>query len=149
MMIEYWHWVVFGLLMITLEVMAPGAFFLWVGIAAFILGGTVFLLPFTSLTVQLILFGILALLSTIVGRRVMRIVTSTAAPSLLNRRGQQFVGQVIALDAPIVNGQAHITVGDSKWRVKGPDLPAGTVVKVVDVDGNVLIVVEKETKNHH
>jgi membrane protein implicated in regulation of membrane protease activity len=148
MMVEYWHWVVLGLLMIILEVMAPGAFFLWIGIAAFILGGTLFLLPFTSLTIQLILFGVLAVLSTIGGRRVMRNVTS-AAPSLLNRRGQQFVGQVIALDVPIVNGKAHATVGDSKWRIKGPDLPAGTVVKVVDVDGNVLIVVEKESKTRH
>lgn len=144
MMLEYWHWVVFGFLMITLEVMIPGAFFLWVGIAAFLLGAIVFLFPFTSLAIQLVTFGVLALLATIAGRKVMRQVTSTATPSLLNRRGQQFIGEVIALDVPIVNGQAHVTVGDSKWRVKGPDLPAGTVVKVVGVDGNILIVIAND-----
>jgi membrane protein implicated in regulation of membrane protease activity len=144
MMLQYWHWLVFGLVLIALEVMVPGAFFLWIGITALILAGIVLLLPMTSVAVQLVLFGVLALLTTILGRKVMRRVSKNAPPSLLNRRGQQFVGEVFALDAPIVNGQAHVSIGDSKWRIKGPDLPEGTVVMVVGVDGNVLIVVKQD-----
>jgi inner membrane protein len=144
-MLEYWHWVIFGLLLIALEVMVPGAFFLWIGITAFILGAICYLFPFTTVAVQLILFGVLALLTTIVGRKIMRKASHEAAPSLLNRRGQQFIGEIITLDVPIVNGHAHVTVGDSKWRVKGPDLPAGTMVKVVEVEGNILIVKDKDS----
>jgi hypothetical protein len=33
-----------------------------------------------------------------------------------------------------------VEVDDSSWRVKGPDLPAGTRVKVTGVDGVVFIV---------
>jgi len=142
-MLQYWHWVIAGLVMIAFEVMVPGAFFLWLGIAALVLGGTVFVFPFTSVAVQFLLFGVVAVISTIVGRKVIRKVSNGVAPSLLNRRGQQFIGEILVLDVPIVNGHAHVTVADSKWRVKGPDLPAGTVVKVVGVDGNVLIVIEK------
>ena len=144
MMLQYWHWIILGLVLIAAEVMVPGAFFLWVGIATLILGGITFLFPLTSVAIQLVLFGVLSLLTTIVGRKVMRNISEGTQPLLLNRRGQQFVGELIALDAPIVNGQAHVTVGDSKWRVKGPDLPVGTVVKVVGVDGNMLIVVKKD-----
>ena len=146
MMLEYWHWVIFGLVTIAAEVMAPGAFFLWVGIAALLLGGIVFLFPFTSVTVQLVLFGVFALLATVAGKKVMRMVAKGTVPSSLNRRGEQFVGKTLVLDVRIKNGQAHITVGDSKWRVKGPDLAAGSVVKVVGVDGNMLIV---ETDKAH
>ena len=143
MMLAYWHWVILGLGMVALELMIPGAFLLWIGIAALILGGITFLFPL-SVTVQLVLFGVIALLATIVGRKVIRLQVDDGAPVTLNRRGQQLVGQTIVLDVPIVNDHAHVTVADSKWRVKGPDLPAGAVVKVVGVDGNMLIAVKED-----
>ena len=144
MSLEYWHWIVLGFGLIALEVMVPGAFFLWVGITALIFGGLTLLFPLIPVAAQLAMFGALALLVTILGRKFVRFQGSAEAPSTLNRRGQQFVGQTIVLDSPIVNGQAHVTVADSKWRIKGPDLPAGSVVKVVDVDGNMLVVVKKD-----
>lgn len=140
MIIHYWHWIILALGMIAAEVMLPGAFFLWVGIAAGILAGTVFLFPFTSPSVQLVLFGVLSILTTIMGRKAMRPFAKEATPSFLNRRGQQLVGQTLTLDVPIVNGHAHVTVADSKWRVKGPDLPIGASVQIVGVEGNMLIV---------
>ncbi len=139
MMLAYWHWVVLGLVMIALEVMIPGAFFIWIGIAALILGGVTFLFPL-SVTAQLLLFGVVVLSVTVLGRKIIRFQANGRVVPTLNRRGQQFVGQTIVLDVPIVNGRAHVTVADSKWRIQGPDLPAGAVVKIVGVDGNTLIV---------
>lgn len=144
MMLAYWHWVILGLSLVALEVMMPGTFFIWIGIAALILGGITFLFPLMSVTAQLLLFGIIALLVTILGRKIIRLQVEGGDTATLNRRGQQFVGQVIVLDAPIINGRAHVTVADSKWRIQGPDLPTGAVVKVVGVDGNMLIVVQDE-----
>jgi membrane protein implicated in regulation of membrane protease activity len=85
-------------------------------------------------------------LVTILGRKFVRFQGSSETPSTLNRRGQQYVGQTIVLDVPIENGQAHVNVADSKWRIKGPDLPAGSIVKVVGVEG-IMLVVEKKTKS--
>jgi hypothetical protein len=140
MMLQYWHWILLALGMVAAEIMVPGAFFLWIGIAACILAGTAFLFPFTDASIQLFLFGIFSILTTVIGRKVVYPFWKGTAPSLLNRRGQQLVGQTITLDVPIVNGHAHITVADSKWLVKGPDLPTSTVVKVVGIEGNTLVV---------
>ncbi len=43
-----------------------------------------------------------------------------------------------------MNGRGSVSSGDTIWRVKGPELAAGTRVKVVGVDGTVLKV-EPET----
>jgi inner membrane protein len=142
-MLAYWHWVILGFSMIALEVTIPGAFFIWIGIAALILGSTTFLFPLMSLTAQLLLFGVAVPLVTVLGRRIVRLQADGEVPATLNRRGQQFVGRTIVLDAPIVNGRAHVTVADSKWTLQGPDLPSGSVVKVVGVEGNMLIVAQE------
>lgn len=142
MILAYWHWVILGLVMVALEVLVPGAFFLWIGITTLIMGGVTFVLPLLSVTFQLILFGILVLVVTVLGRKIVRFQSAKESFTTLNRRGEQFVGETIILDVPIVNGHAHVSVADSKWRVKGPDLPAGAVVKVIGVEGNLLVVEE-------
>ncbi|TIU25428.1 MAG: NfeD family protein, partial [Mesorhizobium sp.] len=48
----------------------------------------------------------------------------------LNRRGAQMVGRTATLSEPIQNGRGRIRLGDTLWRVSGPDLPAGTQVRV-------------------
>jgi inner membrane protein len=128
-MLAYWHWVILGFSMIALEVTIPGAFFIWIGIAALILGSTTFLFPLMSLTAQLLLFGVAVPLVTVLGRRIVRLQADGEVPATLNRRGQQFVGRTIVLD--------------SKWTLQGPDLPSGSVVKVVGVEGNMLIVAQE------
>jgi membrane protein implicated in regulation of membrane protease activity len=59
---------------------------------------------------------------------------------LLNQRGEQLIGRTATLSEPIINGFGRIKLGDTLWRVKGPDLPAGTQVKVVSVNDLELVV---------
>lgn len=146
MELAYWHWLLLGFGMVIAELALPGTFFLWVGIAAFGLSGLVLGIPELSVTVQLVTFGIFAPLVMIAGRKVFRVFASQKLPSLLNRRAQQHIGQVIVLDVPIVHGQAHVTIGDSKWRIHGPDLPAGTGVKITAVEGNMFVVIPDNGK---
>ena len=140
MTIAYWQWLLFGFCLISAEAMIPGAFFIWAGTAAVVLGGAVFFFPLEASS-QFVLFGVLAPLFAVIGKKVIRKQSGTHPQSLLNRRAEQFVGHVMTLDVPIVHNHAHVTIGDSKWRVKGPDLPGGTDVKVVGMEGNMLIVV--------
>jgi hypothetical protein len=58
----------------------------------------------------------------------------------LNRRGSQYVGREFTLEAPIVNGVGKVDVDDSTWRVRGPNLPAGSQIRVTRIDGVVLVV---------
>lgn len=58
----------------------------------------------------------------------------------LNRRGEQYVGRSFTLTEPIINNNGVIRVDDSTWRINGADLPAGSTIKVVGVQGVILQV---------
>ncbi|MDD9876325.1 MAG: NfeD family protein, partial [Magnetovibrio sp.] len=91
---------------------------------------------------QLVIFAVLSVVAGIAGRIwVSHRPTETDEPNL-NRRGEQYIGRVFTLDGAIVNGVGKIKVGDSHWRVSGDDMPAGSQVSVVDVEG-VTLRVEK------
>ena len=53
---------------------------------------------------------------------------------LLNKKGAQLVGERVPLESAIVAGRGRVKIGDAFWTAVGPDLPAGTRVRVVAVD---------------
>jgi inner membrane protein len=55
-----------------------------------------------------------------------------------------FVGRVLSLERPIVDGLGMVTIGGTLWRVAGRDCAAGKHVKVVYAEGTLLIVVPLE-----
>jgi membrane protein implicated in regulation of membrane protease activity len=134
---------VLALILIAGEVLVPGYFLLWIGIAAAAMGVIAFALPTLGVLAQAILFAVLAFISCIVywkfvRPRLQRDVTADAA--LLNRRGARMIGQRYVLQTAIINGRGKAQVGDGQWLVEGPDLPAGTEIEVVGVDGTTLKV---------
>lgn len=144
--IGYWHWLIFGILLIALEILMPGSFFLWIGLSALVVGGLSWAFPL-PISVVYLLFGGLAIGFTVAGRRYFSVDQNDKNKSQLNRRAEQYIGQHITLSQAIVNNQGRAGIGDSVWRVKGPDLPVNTVVEVVGVEGNTLIVIEILGKN--
>lgn len=139
----HYLWWVLALILIAGEVLVPGYFLLWIGIAAAAVGVIVFALPNLSVLAQAILFAVLAFISCIaywkfVRSRVQR--SASAESELLNRRGARMVGQRYVLETAIVNGRGKARVGDGQWLVEGPDLPSGATVEVIGVDGTTLKV---------
>ncbi len=49
--------------------------------------------------------------------------------------GLVLVGKVFTLRTAIVNGRGRLSVSGSTWLVAGPDMPAGSNVRVIGVDG--------------
>ncbi len=138
--LQFWHWMILGLGLAVIEVLAPGTFFLWLGIAAGLTGMLLLAIPGLGWQVQLIVFGVLSV-AIVAGWRYYLIRRPTQSDdSTLNRRGEQYVGRVFALVEAIVDGRGTVRVGDSNWRADGPDLPAGTKVRVTGVAGTVLMV---------
>src|SRR5437016_339303 len=134
-----WSWLVLGLVLMALEVAAPGVFLFWLGLAALLVG----LLSFPvdmSWEVQLIAFAVLSLAAVPVWRRLARAKSSTPEQGFLNRRADALVGRVFTLEKPIQDGIGTVRVDDTIWRVAGPDAPAGSRVKVVRADGASLTV---------
>jgi membrane protein implicated in regulation of membrane protease activity len=132
-----WAWIVAGLVLLGLELMAPGVFLMWFGIAALLTGGIAFLTDFTW-QIDLLIFVVLAIVAVIVGRRTFN--RGTGEQPLLNQRAQRLVGTTYVLAEPIVDGQGRVRIDDTMWRISGPDLPAGARVRVAGVDGTLLTV---------
>jgi membrane protein implicated in regulation of membrane protease activity len=138
--LSFWHWLVLGVVLSTIEAFVPGAFFLGMGISALIVGGGLWLLPDTDWKMQLFAFAVLSAVSIIAGRKLLKHHPVVSDQPLLNQRGAQYVGRNFNLHEPIVNGDGKIRVDDSTWRVSGQDAPAGTLVRVTGVSGVVLEV---------
>lgn len=128
-----WNWMVLGFILLALEIAVPGVFLLWIGIAALIIGAASLALwdaGFWTWQVQVVAFLILSLVSAYVGKQIVRRREGESDQPLLNRRGAQMIGRTATLAEPIREGRGRIQLGDTLWRVSGPDLPAGTRVKV-------------------
>jgi membrane protein implicated in regulation of membrane protease activity len=136
----FWHWWILAGLLMVLEVVAPGVFLLWLGIAAAITGLIAYVVPTMDWQWEALVFAMLSIV-TVWGWRYYqrRNPTETDLP-MLNRRGEQYVGRRLSLDQPIVNGRGQVKVDDSTWRVEGADLPAGTAIVVTGVKGTILVV---------
>ena len=138
--LTYWHWFIIAAILIILEVFAPGAFMLWIGIAAGVVGAVLYFVPAMTWEYQFILFSLAAVGSIVAWRSYRNKHPAVTDEPTLNRRGAQYVGRVFTLDAPIVNGIGKLRVDDSHWRISGADAPIGAQVRVVAADGATLNV---------
>ena len=142
--ITYWHWWILAAALIILEVFAPGAFFLWLGIAAGVVGGLIYLTPALGWEYQVLVFSVLSVASIIVWRKYFRTTPEETDEPALNRRGEQYVGRVFTLTEPIVNSMGKIRVDDTTWKIRGEDCPVGTRVEVTGVDGTIFKVESRD-----
>lgn len=135
-LVAHYGWWLLALVLIAAEMIAPGYFLLWIGIAAAAVGVIVWFVPGAPALVQAILFAVFAIASCLVYWKFLRPVAERRDDQpLLNRRGAQLVGQRFIVSDAIVNGRGKIRVGDGEWLASGPDMPAGSEVEVVAVDG--------------
>jgi membrane protein implicated in regulation of membrane protease activity len=135
-----WGWALAGIVLVGLEMFAPGMFLIWLGLAAFATGLLVGLFGI-GWQASAVAFAILALASVFLGRRLSRPDRDLPDGARhLNARGQQLIGQSFRLDRPLLDGEGQLRIGDSVWRVTGPDMVAGASVKVIRVDGATLVV---------
>ncbi len=134
----YWNWWLLGVVLMAIEAIVPGFFFLWMGVAALLVGLLLTLLPM-AWTYQVMLFAVLSVGSIVAWRLRLRRHPTQTQDSLLNRRGHQYVGRVFTLEAPVVNGYGKIRVDDSTWKVAvNQDCPAGARLRIVGADGVIL-----------
>ena len=141
--IEFWHWLIFGIVLICLEIIVFGAFFLWFGIAALLVGLTVFFVPTLLWMPQILMWAVLSVIFAFGWQLYRSKNPSREKPSTINRRGEQYIGRHFTLTKDIVNGQGELHVDDTRWKiVSHHDLPAGTKVKVISVEGTSFRVEE-------
>ncbi|MGO1003049.1 NfeD family protein [Lysobacter sp. CA196] len=133
-------WAAIALLLFAAEAMAPGAFMLWLGLAAAVVFGLVLVFPGLSVLAQVAAFVLLSFVSIQVYRTWFRGRERQSDRPLLNRRAEQLVGRVVTLERGIVQGSGRVQIADAYWDVIGPELPAGAAVRVIGTDGMTLRV---------
>ena len=135
-------WAALAVVLFAAEALAPGAFMLWMGFAAVLVFVGVLVVPGTSMLAQIAAFVLLSFVSIQVYRRWFRKGEPQSDRPHLNQRANSLVGHVAPLDQAIVNGRGRVQIADAFWEVVGPDLAAGTPVRIVAVDGMTLKVQE-------
>jgi inner membrane protein len=129
-------WLVAGLALLMIEILAPGAFMMWLGLAA--CGtGLIVLATGIGFELQVVTVAVLSAISLAAGLRYRR------QPARLNTQQAGLAGRsatALAFDGR----EGRVRVGDSDWAARVPtDVPppaAGTRLRVEGVDGTVLIV---------
>jgi inner membrane protein len=134
-----WNWFILAALLLLIEILAPGMFMLWLGLSA-ILVGIISSAVVWSWQAQLIAFAVFAIAAVPAWRHFARKVEKPAESPFLNRRAEGYVGREFTLDKPIVGGVGTIRIDDTVWRVTGPDVPAGSRVRIARAEGAALMV---------
>ena len=123
-------WAGLALLLMAAETLAPGVFMLWLGFAAAAVFALLLVVPLPPVW-QAVAFIVLAFVSIGVYVKFFRDKEGESDQPLLNRRGEQLVGQVFVLEQAIVDGRGRLKIGDAFWVAEGPELPQGARVRVV------------------
>jgi membrane protein implicated in regulation of membrane protease activity len=134
-----WAWIIAGGILLALELAVPGAFMMWLGIAAALVGIISFAVAW-SWQWQCVAFAVFALACVPLWRRFAHKIEPVSQSPMLNRRAEALVGRVFTLEKPIVDGTGIVRIDDTIWRVHGPDRPAGSRVRVTLADGASLAV---------
>ena len=131
-----WTWWIVGLFLLGAEILLPGFFLIWVGMAAMVVGAVSFALWDTaawSWQIQFLVFAALSLAFAYIGFRVMKGRNDDSDQPMLNKRTDSLIGRT-------ANGRGRIHLDDTTWAVTGPDLPAGRAVRIISANGGELNV---------
>ena len=135
----HWFWLSLGLLLGVAEMVAPGFFLMWLGLAALIVGILDYFLPIT-LAYQVAMFATLSVITVFAGKKFLQENPIESDDANLNDRGARMAGEIVIVVEPITNGHGRVKVGDSVWNARGMDADNGASVRVIGADGAVLLV---------
>ncbi|ODU19518.1 MAG: hypothetical protein ABS87_13935 [Sphingomonas sp. SCN 67-18] len=135
----HWWWLIIAVILGVLEIVIPGVFLIWLAAAAAITG-LVALFVGVPLAAQFLMFAVLALLATYVGRRWYLANPVASSDPLLNDRAARLVGEVVTVAVAIAGGEGRVRVGDGEWPARGADAPVGARVRIAAVEHGTLIV---------
>lgn len=143
--IAYWHWIVFGVVLVLFEIVVSTFFILWFGLAAILVGLLLFVVPALALHWQILLWTLLSVVAATAWFRYLKPLAVDRTKAGLSREaivGE--VGQVIQAPREELRGRLRFPVpvlGAEEWTIISREpVAAGDRVRVVDVAGNALVV---------
>lgn len=134
----FWYWAVFGAVLAVIEIAVPAMVCIWLAAAALGVAAIAWRYPGLTWEYQSLFFATLAIATVALGRTAFARTRSLENNKRLNRRAESYVGRLFTLEGAIVDGRGRLKVDDTVWLVSGPDLPAGTHVRVIGAESTVL-----------
>ena len=134
-----WLWAIGGLILLIAEVVAPGFFLVFLGVAA-VATGLFTLLFDLGIAPQLALFVIYTALALLIGKRWYAEPDTSDQALSLNDPARRLIGRTATVVEPIDDHGGRVRLGDSEWTARGGPAPAGTRVEIISVEGNCLRV---------
>lgn len=145
LVLEPWHWFVAGIALMLCELVLPAFAALWFGIAAVMVSILLWLLPWMSLSVQLITWIILSILCTILWFKFIRPLSTDKTKAGLPREAT--IGQIgmviqIGLNHEQVKVRFPVPVlGADEWLCRAiVPVAVGDRVSIIDILGNDLVI---------
>lgn len=135
----HWFWLSLGLILGAAEMVAPGFFLMWLGLAAIIVGVLDYFLPIT-VAYQVAMFAVLSVLTVFAGKKFLANNPIETDDPKLNDRGARLTGEIVTVVEEIADGHGRVKVGDTVWAARGTDAALGSRVRVTGADGAVLLV---------
>ncbi len=140
---SYWSWWALGAFLFVLEVLLPTFFLIWPALSAIIVGGIVIAIPDMPWETQVIIFTIIAIINTVLGRLFFAKHMKRTDHPTLNQPEQALLGRVVRVEEDFIYGQGFVKVGDARWQAQEQSKrnpKKDDMVEVVSVDGMVLII---------
>jgi membrane protein implicated in regulation of membrane protease activity len=135
-----WIWLIGGVLLLIVELLAPGYFLVFIGAAALATGIAALLLPI-GVPLQLIIFAVLAFVfARFGGRRFYAMRYDHSPDPFLNDRMRRLLGKVVTVTQAVDAHGGRVRVGDSEWSARGAKAAVGDKVRIIDFEGNCLKV---------
>ncbi|MBU3070100.1 NfeD family protein [Aestuariicella sp. G3-2] len=138
---DYWIWIAGGIVLALLELLIPTFFALLFGLSAIVVGLITLIFPDLSLQLQLVVWSVLAIVSSILWFKVFK---PSKTPPVTRDAMVGQVAMVIEDITPERQGVIRFTIpvlGESQWKATAiVGIQTGERVKVIDVDDQTLIV---------
>lgn len=143
--ILWWYWLVFGMILIAAEILVPSFTLFWFGLAALLVALLVFLVPGSSLSLQIICWALGSIGFTFLWFKYFK-------PTMIDRTKAGISREAVTGETGIVTKVpqdeirgvvrfAMPLLGSDEWEFICHDhCSIGDRVEVTDVSGNTLVV---------
>ena len=143
--VEYWHWLVFGMILIMAEIFIPSFTVFWFGLGGLVVAGLLLIGPDMRLTWQLLIWALASCLFTFLWFKFIRpMMTDRTRAGISREAAIGETGQVIRVPAQGRRGMVRFAtplLGSEEWPfICNSVVAVGDRVTVIDISGNTLVV---------
>lgn len=142
--LQWWHWVVLGIVLMLAELAIPSFFIIWFGFGALLVGLLLTVLPDLSLTTQLAIWTVASVAMVFLWFRVFRPGFRRTG---IGQSDGEIIGEpglLVADVAPYARGRVRFQkplLGSEEWAcIADEAISAGERIRVVSVEGSFLKV---------